>query len=99
MTDRDVSAWTTMIRGWAVHGRWQEVLRCFEDMKCSLIQLNEGAFLTAVTACLHSGRVEHGLKIFDSMRNDYMIEPTLKHYTSLVDLPDRAGRFEKHFRY
>jgi len=95
MKDRDISAWTAMIMGWAVHGRWQEALRCFEDMKRSLVEPDEGVFLAAMTACLHSGKVELGLKIFDSMRNDYKIEPTLKHYTSLVDLFGRAGRFDE----
>lgn len=95
MTDRDMLAWTSMINGWGVHGRWQEALQCFEDMKRSLVKLDEGAFLAALVACQHSGKVEHGLKIFDSMRHDYKIEPTLKHYTSIVNLLGRAGRFDE----
>ncbi|XP_020260291.1 pentatricopeptide repeat-containing protein At1g04840-like [Asparagus officinalis] len=95
MKDRDVLAYTAMINGWGIHGRWQEALRCFEDMKCSIAEPDDGAFLAALVACQHSGKVELGLKIFDSMRHEYKTEPTVKHYTSVLNLLGRAGRFNE----
>ncbi|OAY80440.1 Pentatricopeptide repeat-containing protein [Ananas comosus] len=95
MSQRDVLTWTAMIMGWAVHGHWQKALQCFEDMKCSCIEPDEGVFLAVLMACAHSGKVEKGLEIFDTMTQEYRIEPTVKHYTCMVDLFGRAGRLEE----
>ncbi|XP_020110455.1 pentatricopeptide repeat-containing protein At1g04840-like [Ananas comosus] len=99
MSQRDVLTWTAMIMGWAVHGHWQKALQCFEDMKCSCIEPDEGVFLAVLMACSHSGKVEKGLEIFDTMTQEYRIEPTVKHYTCMVDLFGRAGRLEEALDY
>ncbi|GFY81629.1 magnesium transporter NIPA [Actinidia rufa] len=52
-------------------------------------------FLAILTACSHSGQVDKGLRFFDSMRLDYSIEPTTKHYALIVDLLGRAGRLDE----
>ncbi|KAK8946490.1 Pentatricopeptide repeat-containing protein [Platanthera zijinensis] len=92
MEVRDVETWTAMIMGWAVHGFWREALRCFEDMKCSCIKPDEGAFLAVLVACSHSGKVDKGLEIFDSMKPHFHIAPDIKHYTCIVDMFGRAGK-------
>ncbi|KAG1327707.1 pentatricopeptide repeat-containing protein [Cocos nucifera] len=95
MEDRDILTWTAMIMGWAVHGNWKQALQCFKDMKCTCVKPDGGVFLAMLMACSHSGRVEHGLELFDSMRYDYKIEPNVKHYTCMVDLFGRAGRLDE----
>lgn len=59
------------------------------------INPDEVIFLAILTACSHSGNVDQGLKIFESMRIDYSIEPTMKHYTLIVDMLGRAGRLDE----
>ncbi|KAM0949805.1 putative tetratricopeptide-like helical domain superfamily [Dioscorea sansibarensis] len=51
MPERDVSAWTAMIGGMAVHGRGEEAAELFRQMK----------------ACSHCGLVEMGMRIFEEM--------------------------------
>lgn len=92
MKERDVETWTAMIMGWAVHGCWKEALQCFEDMNCSCIKPDEGAFLAILVACSHAGKVDKGLEFFDSMKTHYQIEPGIKHYTCIVDMYGRAGK-------
>ncbi|XP_020589612.1 pentatricopeptide repeat-containing protein At1g04840 [Phalaenopsis equestris] len=91
MKKRDVETWTAMIMGWAVHGCWSEAVRCFEDMNCSCIEPDEGAFLAILMACSHAGKIDKGLDFFDSMKSSYQIEPGVKHYTCIVDMYGRAG--------
>ncbi|KAH0469348.1 hypothetical protein IEQ34_000906 [Dendrobium chrysotoxum] len=91
MKEIDIETWTAMIMGWAVHGCWKEALQCFEDMKCSCIKPDEGAFLAILVACSHAGKVDKGLEYFDSMKSRYQIEPGIKHYTCIVDMYGRAG--------
>ncbi|KAJ0969201.1 hypothetical protein J5N97_022078 [Dioscorea zingiberensis] len=95
MEQRDVLTWTTIIMGWAIHGHWRRALQCFEDMRCACVKPDDGVFLAVLMACTHSGKVEKGVELFDSMRFDYKIEPTMKHYTCMVDLFGRAGRLEE----
>ncbi|KAL6342745.1 hypothetical protein AAG906_016579 [Vitis piasezkii] len=59
------------------------------------INPDEVIFLAILTACSHSGNVDQGLNFFESMRLDYSIEPTMKHYTLIVDLLGRAGRLDE----
>ncbi|PKA53552.1 Pentatricopeptide repeat-containing protein [Apostasia shenzhenica] len=92
MQERDIQTWTSMIMGWAVHGRWREALQYFEDMKCSCIKPDKGAFLAILVACSHGGKVDLGLDFFDTMQTRYQIEPDIKHYTCIVDMFGRAGQ-------
>ncbi|XP_038976201.1 pentatricopeptide repeat-containing protein At1g04840-like [Phoenix dactylifera] len=95
MEERDILTCTAMIMGWAVHGNWKQALQCFEDMKCACVKPDGGVYLAMLMACSHSGNVERGLELFDSMRYDYKIEPNVKHYTCMVDLLGRAGRLDE----
>lgn len=56
-------------------------------------------FLAVLTACSHSGQVNNGLKFFDSMRRDYLIEPSMKHYTLVVDMLGRASRLDEALKF
>ena len=56
-------------------------------------------FLALLTACSHSGQVNLGLNFFESMRLDYSIEPTMKHYTLVVDLLGRAGQLDDAMKF
>ena len=59
------------------------------------IKPDEVIFLAILTACSHSGNVDQGLSFFESMRLEYSIEPTMKHYAIIVDLLGRAGRLDE----
>ncbi|CAN1226441.1 Pentatricopeptide repeat-containing protein At4g20770 [Linum grandiflorum] len=41
-------------------------------------------FIAVLTACSHSGLVDAGLEIFDSMQQDHGVEPILDHYTCII---------------
>ncbi|KAF8392288.1 hypothetical protein HHK36_022630 [Tetracentron sinense] len=90
-TERDVTLWTTMIAGFAFHGHGSKALELFLEMQEDLIP-NRVTFVAVLTACSHSGMVDQGLKIFNSMKDNYGIEPGVEHYGCLVDLLGRAGR-------
>jgi pentatricopeptide repeat protein len=56
---------------------------------------DEVTFLVLLTACSHAGLVKEGEKLFDAMRVFHRLDPTLKHYTCMIDLFGRAGHFDK----
>ncbi|VVA90007.1 unnamed protein product [Arabis nemorensis] len=95
MRHKDILSWTAMIQGWAVHGRFKQAILCFRQMMYAGEKPDEVVFLAVLTACLNSGEVDLGINFFDSMRLDYAIEPTLKHYVLVVDLLGRAGKLNE----
>ncbi|KAL7251184.1 hypothetical protein ACSBR1_013086 [Camellia fascicularis] len=97
--EKDLRTWSVMIWGWAIHGFFQQALQYFEKMKLEGVDPDGVVFLAILTACSHSGQVDKGLSFFDSMRFDYSIEPTMKHYALIVDLLGRAGRLDEALRF
>ncbi|KAE8679955.1 NAC domain-containing protein 7-like [Hibiscus syriacus] len=52
-----------------------------------------------LVACSYGGLVEEGQGIFESIKIDYGMEPTVEHYGCMVDLLGRAGLLEKAFDF
>ncbi|KAG9448833.1 hypothetical protein H6P81_008798 [Aristolochia fimbriata] len=88
---KDVVSWTAMICAYAIHGRVANALSLFANMIRSGATPDRITFLGVLWACSHSGLVEKGQKVFNSMKQGYHLEPTNEHYTCLVDLLARAG--------
>ncbi|KAF3454320.1 hypothetical protein FNV43_RR04767 [Rhamnella rubrinervis] len=94
LTKKDVTIWTTMITGLAFHGYGRKALDLFLEMQRDVIP-NEVTFVAVLTACSHSGFVNEGLTIFDSMKLKFGIQPGIEHYGCLVDLLARSGMLKE----
>lgn len=99
MPRRNLVTWNTMIAGYGSHGSCEEAVRLFKEMKRWGTGPDEVTFLALITSCSHSGMVEEGLNLFQSMRIDYGIEPGMEHYVSVVDLLGRAGHLDDAYRF
>ncbi|KAL7619004.1 hypothetical protein Lser_V15G00353 [Lactuca serriola] len=97
MLQRDVISWSTMIGGLANHGKAPEAIKLFQDMQKTTIKPNKITFVGLLSACAHAGFLEIGLKYFDSMENDYNLNPGIEHYGCLVDLLGRTGCLDRAF--
>lgn len=91
MKDKNVLAWTTMIKGLAMHGRGSEALILFSQMERSGVNPDDIAFIGALCACTHTGLVDKGKELFNSMVRRYRIKPKIEHYGCMVDLLARNG--------
>ncbi|CAN6475508.1 unnamed protein product [Victoria cruziana] len=90
-TQRGVSAWNAMICGLAIHGHGRDVLDLFNSFLCQGLQPDKITFVGLLSACGHSGLVEDGRLLFQSMSEVYGIKPEMEHYGCMVDLLGRAG--------
>nr|GMC91673.1 pentatricopeptide repeat-containing protein At1g04840 [Ipomoea batatas] len=99
MKVKDIRTWSVMIWGWAIHGCADKAIQCFEMMILSGIRPDEVVFLSVLTACSHAGRVDQGLNIFNSMKVNYCMVPTMKHYAVIVDLYGRAGQLDEALKF
>ncbi|XP_077230335.1 pentatricopeptide repeat-containing protein At5g39350-like [Tasmannia lanceolata] len=94
MGERDVVSWNTMIGGYGIHGNGRAALQLLREMKQSSIAPNSVTFTSVLSACSHSGLVEEGLHLFDSLALDFDFTPTMEQYACIVDLLARVGRLE-----
>ncbi|GAB2289266.1 hypothetical protein Dimus_023571 [Dionaea muscipula] len=89
---RDGVAWTAMLAAYAVHGCGKEAIELFEAMVNEEgIAVDHVTFTHLLSACSHSGLVVEGREYFNNMSKAYGVEPTLDHYSCMVDLLGRSG--------
>ncbi|KAF8400880.1 hypothetical protein HHK36_014183 [Tetracentron sinense] len=95
MVQRNVSTWTSMIVGFAMHGHVKNALEYFGYMREAGVRPNHVTFVGVLSACVHGGMVEEGRGYFDMMKNLYGITPMMQHYGCMVDLLGRAGLLDE----
>lgn len=93
--ERDLVSWNSMISGYAQHGHAKKALEVFREMQQQNLKMDGITFIGVITACTHAGLVDEGQKYFDIMVKDHNINPTMEHYSCMVDLYSRAGMLEK----
>lgn len=93
--ERDLVSWNSMISGYAQHGHGKKALDVFEEMRRRNIEMDEITFIGVISACTHTGLVVEGQRYFDMMVKEHHIDPTIEHYSCMVDLYSRAGLLEK----
>uniref|UniRef100_A0ACD5UCB1 Uncharacterized protein n=1 Tax=Avena sativa TaxID=4498 RepID=A0ACD5UCB1_AVESA len=95
MPVKNVSSWNALINGFALHGHGREALEYFDRMVASGLRPNEVTFIIVLGACCHTGLVQEGLLLFESMKNVYNLSPWEEHYGCMVDLLGRAGLIQE----
>ncbi|XP_023005935.1 pentatricopeptide repeat-containing protein At2g33760-like isoform X1 [Cucurbita maxima] len=95
MQMKNVITWSAMIAAYGYHGQGGKALKLFPMMLSSGILPNRITFVSLLYACSHAGLIEEGQRFFASMWDEYGVRPDVKHYTCMVDLLGRAGRFDE----
>ncbi|KAJ4974010.1 hypothetical protein NE237_007184 [Protea cynaroides] len=112
---KDVTTWTSMIIGHALHGQTEEALELFAkmeegnkhrkrnrnngDQRNKLVLPNQVTFIGVLMACSHAGLVEEGKHYMKSMKENYGLTPQISHYGCMVDLLCRAGLLEEAYGF
>ncbi|XP_068643859.1 pentatricopeptide repeat-containing protein At2g02980, chloroplastic [Aristolochia californica] len=99
MGSRDTQAWSAMIVAYAIYGQGNRAISLFEKMIREGIRPDNITFLGLLYACSHNGLVKEGRRYFCSMRNQYGLAPSVKHYGCMVDLLGRAGLLDEAYEF
>ncbi|KAI5660866.1 hypothetical protein M9H77_20189 [Catharanthus roseus] len=91
----DSVSWNAMIAALGQHGHAAQALELYEEMLEEQIPPDRITFLTLLSACTHAGLVEEGRRLFNSMSENFGINPGEDHYARLIDLLCRAGKFSE----
>ncbi|KAK1355996.1 Pentatricopeptide repeat-containing protein [Heracleum sosnowskyi] len=92
---RDSILWNTMITSYGMHGHGKEALSLFLEMTETNSKPDDTTFASLLSALGHSGLVDEGRYWFNIMVSKYNIQPSVKHYTVMVDLLARAGHVKE----
>ncbi|CAK9150026.1 unnamed protein product [Ilex paraguariensis] len=95
MPKKNVFTWSAMINGFGMHGLYSEAIVVFNQMRSEDQVPNAVTFVSVLSACSHSGRVEEGWNYFKSMSRDYGIAPTEEHFACIINLLGRAGKMDE----
>ncbi|XP_050223564.1 pentatricopeptide repeat-containing protein At4g20770 [Mercurialis annua] len=95
MPKKNSVTWNEMIHGYAQNGRGCEAIDLYKNMIELGEKPDEITFVAVLTACSHSGLVDTGVEIFESMHQAHGVDPILDHYTCMIDALARAGRFDE----
>lgn len=89
---KNVVTWTTMISAFQQHGCAYQAIELFKNMLEEGIKPSSITFVSVLSACSHTGRVDEGFYYFNAMSEQHNIYPGHEHYACMVDLLSRAGR-------
>ncbi|ONK61463.1 uncharacterized protein A4U43_C08F30180 [Asparagus officinalis] len=92
---KDSISWSVMINAYGINGDGGGALRLFYTMQETGIKPDDITFVSILSACGHSGLVDEGRNIFESMAKVYGIQPKMKHVACIVDLLGRSGHLEE----
>ncbi|KAB5568334.1 hypothetical protein DKX38_002127 [Salix brachista] len=87
--------WTTMISAYGMHGRGKAAVELFSRMEDQNLTPDHITFLALLHACSHSGLIDEGKLLLETMKCKYHLEPWPEHYACLVDLLGRANCLEE----
>ncbi|XP_058731352.1 pentatricopeptide repeat-containing protein At4g15720 [Vicia villosa] len=98
ISNPSVVPYTSMIVGAAKYGLGTLSLRLFQEMIDKRIKPNDITFVGVLHACSHSGLIDKGLELFNSMNEKHGVMPDARHYTCAVDMLGRVGRIDEAYR-
>ncbi|CAN1129761.1 Pentatricopeptide repeat-containing protein At4g15720 [Linum perenne] len=96
--DPSVVPYTSMIAGAAKYGLGILSIELFEEMTGRGVEPNDVTFVGVLHGCSHSGLVEEGLEVLNSMLEKHGVNPDAKHYTCVVDMYCRVGRLDEAYK-
>lgn len=79
-----------MINGYALHGDGEAALALLSRMRLLGLTPDDITYVSILSACSHSGLVEQGRMVFNSMV-EHGMSPRMEHYACMVDLLGRTG--------
>ncbi|CAI9091971.1 OLC1v1027095C1 [Oldenlandia corymbosa var. corymbosa] len=97
LVNKRVVSWNAMITGYAMHGHAHEALHLFNRM-AQEAHPDHITFVGVLSACNHGGMVDQGRRYFEVMTRDYQIQPTVQHYTCMIDLLGHSNRLDEAYR-
>ncbi|KAG2569926.1 pentatricopeptide repeat-containing protein At4g13650-like [Panicum virgatum] len=93
MSNRGIISWNALLTSFSQHGNEVAAIQLFDMMQEVGVCPDDFTFAGLLSSCSRMGHVSQGCVYFKQMKEKYNLEPKMVHYTCMVDLFARAGRF------
>ncbi|WCJ38466.1 Tetratricopeptide repeat (TPR)-like superfamily protein [Euphorbia peplus] len=91
----NVFCFTLIISGFSRSGLGRECLNMLQVMIQKGLKPDKVTFLCVLNGCSHSGLVEEGRHVFNSMKSLHGVSPEREHFSCMVDMLGRAGLLDE----
>ncbi|KAL8548606.1 hypothetical protein ACS0TY_007770 [Phlomoides rotata] len=99
MSEKNVFTWNAVIKGLALSKNGSESVNWFLKMEDEGVQPDDVTLIAVLSACVHSGFVDVGRRMFSSLVDGkYGFPPSVKHYSCMVDLLARSNYLDEALR-
>ncbi|XP_076915779.1 pentatricopeptide repeat-containing protein At3g49710-like [Bidens hawaiensis] len=95
MSEHNTVTFNSLITGYAQHGFPSEALHVYDHMLETNVAPTSITFISILSACAHTGKVEEGREHFRLMTDKFGIKPEEEHFSCMIDLFGRAGQLEE----
>jgi pentatricopeptide repeat protein len=95
LPNRDIHSWHLMINGYADNGLGDDGLQLFEEMRQLQLKPTGETFLAVFSACASADAVEEAFIHFDSMKDEYGIDPGFEQYMGLLGVLGKCGHLNE----
>ncbi|KAK2992670.1 hypothetical protein RJ640_014920 [Escallonia rubra] len=87
---KDIISWNTMLLAFGLHGWASRALQVHEEMLASGLNPDKVTFIALLMTCSHSGLIDKGQALFESMTSFYGLSLELDHVACMVDVLARG---------
>ncbi|KAJ7299040.1 hypothetical protein O6H91_Y317700 [Diphasiastrum complanatum] len=95
MAARDTVSWNTMLVSYGMHGLGRKSFKLFDLMSQEGAEMENCTFVSLLSAFSHVGLVDEGVHCFESMGPIHGIQPTVEHYSCMVDILGRSSELDE----
>ncbi|KAG8094412.1 hypothetical protein GUJ93_ZPchr0012g20475 [Zizania palustris] len=99
ISNKGIISWNALITSFSQHGNELAAIQLFDMMQEEAVCPDDYTFVGLLSSCSRMGLVAEGCEYFEQMKVMYDLEPKMEHYTCMVDLFARAGRFYDAMRF
>lgn len=92
---RDVISWTALLTGFLQHGRGEDALKCYEQMRSDGIPPNAATYVSLLKACSTVGAIDKGRELHDEIERQGLLEQDFVVTNTLVDVCAKRGSFAR----
>jgi pentatricopeptide repeat protein len=91
---RDVISWSSLIAGYAHHGKNQEALNCLQLMRNEGLSPNAVTYVSILKACGNIGAIDKGKQIHEEITNMKFLDKDVMLGNALLDMYSKCGRLD-----
>lgn len=94
MREKNLVSWSAMIAAYGTHGHVNDALSLLAEMEMNDLRPNAVTMISILSACSHGGLIKEGLSCFQRMVQEHEFQPSMEHFSCIVDMLGRAGSLD-----